>query len=859
MALSAGIKLGPYEIVSAIGAGGMGEVYKARDPRLDRTVALKVSKAEFTERFTREARLVAQLNHPNICTLHDVGSNYLVMEFVEGVPIKGPLPAAKAVEYAGQILDALDAAHRKGITHRDLKPANILTTKQGIKLLDFGLAKQQAPTLGPDDLTAAAMTVQGHIAGTLQYMSPEQLQGKEADARSDLFSFGCVLYEMLSGKQAFSGSSTASVIAAILEREPAPLDTTPPLDRIVKRCLAKDPDERFQTAKDLKNDLRWAMESPSPPSRSLWGKRAAWIIAGAALLGGLSLLALWSASAPASNDMVSFAVYPPAKTLFAPALNMTVDAPQFAISPDGRTLAFVASSASSAPTLWLREIADVATRPLLGTENAQNPFWSPDSRWLGFYAGGKVKKVPAAGGAVEVVTETRANFLGGSWGPNDTILFASGNEPVYRVNAGGGTTTPVQLMGAPGESGHYAAPSFLPDGRHFLYSYFSYRKEETGVYVGSLDSKSKKLLDASTSAVYAPSGYLLFVDGDTLMAQAFDVERLAPGGRPFLVAEHAGRNSGSISAISVSRNHTVAYAGTLFQKSRLTWFDRGGKAVGTVGPEGEYTDFRLSPDEMSVATSLVDLKDGNVEIWMTDLARNSTSRFASGGTVAASATWSPDGGRLIYRRNATGFMALYQKSAGGGGQERLLNPGKQMGATAVPIDWSPDGRYIAFSVRAPNSGADVWMMPLTGDEKPFPFLASPADEMHCNFSPDGHYVAYSSNESGRFETYVETFPRSDQKWLASTQGGYEPRWGADGREIYYISEDRRLMAVAVGPGPAFGVPHSLFQTGVPGGVTSARTHYVPSRDGQRFLVNTESGDPAPTPITVVLNWTKLKQ
>jgi len=473
-----------------------------------------------------------------------------------------------------------------------------------------------------------------------------------------------------------------------------------------------------------------------------------------------------------------------------------------------------------------------------------------------------LKKIPAAGGPVQVVTETSTDIRGGTWGPEDTILFGRGGEPILRVNSAGGEITPVTMnVSHPPESDRN--PYFLPDGRHFIYTILANMADQSGIFAGSLDGKTKKLLiHLSASAVYVPPGYLLFLDGDTLLAQAFDAERLDLQGQPFVVAEHVGRNSAAMSAVSASRTGTIAYAGAISQNGRLTWMDRGGNPTGSIGtPEGDYTDFRLSPDEKRVALSLVDPKAGTVEVWLTDLARGSTSRFAFGGVLNADALWSPDGSTLAFRSNRNGMVEFFQRSAAGGGSDEPVlqaethRTAQIQSGNLIATDWSPDGRNIIFSVPSPASGNDLWLVPVSKDGKPTKFIASPAEEMHGNFSPDGHFIAYTSNESRKFEVYVETFPRSDRKWTVSTNGGYEPRWRGDGREIYYLSEDRKLMAVPVGAGPSFGVPKPLFQTGVPGGVTTNRTHYVPTRDGQRFLVNTQTRDVPPNPITVVLNWT----
>ena len=835
MAFKSGERLGPYEILAQIGAGGMGEVWKARDPRVDRLVAIKVSKAEFSERFAREARAIAQLNHPHICQLYDVGPNYLVLEYVEGSQLKGPLAVDKSVEYAAQILSALDAAHRKGITHRDLKPANIMVTRQGIKLLDFGLARMESTSAD------AALTQTGSVMGTPAYMSPEQFEGKPGDARSDIFAFGCVLYEMLTGKRASQDRGPV---------EPAQLD------QLVRTCMKQDPEERWQSARDIL--LGIALPTPPAPKPShAWQ----WIAAALALVitGG----ALFLGRTPAANEVVSFAIYPPEKTVFSGARNITLNVPSFALSPDGRTIVFAAGTEGDRPVLWRRPIGEVAAQALPGTENAQDPFWSPDSRWIGFFADGKLKKIPAAGGAASVLVSGISDPRGGTWGLHDTILIANGFEALQRVEASGGQPTPASTL-AEGESYH-RRPEFLPDGRHFLYGNPNAPNDQGGVYAGSLNDKGEKLVARTQagSAVYTAPGYLLFVDGDTLFGQAFDADRLQTSGQPFLIAEHAGRSSGSKSAISASRTGVIAYAGTLSQNGRLTWFERSGRALDFTGPEGYCPDFRLSPNEKSLAASLVDAKTALIDVWITDLARRSNSRLAGGETaISASPVWSPDGAQIVFRstRGAAGLQ-VYQTSAGGGGSEQLVlsrKMARSAGAQPLslfPTDWSPDGQSILFSNAGAASGTDLWLLPLTGDKKPVKFLASPAEEMHGNFSPDGRLVAYTSNESGKFQVHVQTLPLSDRKWQVSINGGYEPRWRADGREIYYLSEDRKLMAVPVGAGPSFGVPRALFQTRVPAGVSANRMHYVPSRDGQRFLVNTQSGDASPSPITVVMNWT----
>ncbi len=875
MHLSDGTRVGPYEILAPIGAGGMGEVYRARDTKLKRDVALKVLPEAFARdvgrmaRFQREAEVLASLNHPNIAAIYGVEDNALVMELVEGETLPCPLPLETALSHARQIAEALEYAHERGVVHRDLKPANIKVTPEGVvKLLDFGLAKAaEDPAGAPGDPVNSPTLTMGHtqagvIIGTAAYMSPEQAVGKNADRRSDIFSFGAVLYEMLAGKRAFAGDSMGEVLASVVKDETdwakLPAGTPVAIRTLLRRCLAKDRKQRLQAI----GEARIVLENPDgsevlqTQAEGLSHRKLPWIVTAATVVGALLFVVLGRGRAPAAGDRVSFAIYPPEKTAFSASLNTTVSVPQFALAPDGRSIAFIAETPGARPMLWLRPMEQAGARTLPGTEDAQQPFWSPDSRWIGFFAEGKLKKTPAAGGAVQVIALTTTDFRGGTWGPDDTILFASGIGPLFRVASAGGPATPASTDA---QISH-RFPQFLPDGRHFLQ--FALGSEQSGVYADSLDDKSRKaLMRTNTSAVYAPPGYLLFVDGDTLLSQVFDAERLEMSGQPFLIAEHVGRSSGFQSAISASRTGIIAYASAIAQNGRLSWFDRGGNAMGSAGPEGDYADFRLSPNEKSLAASLVDAKTGTIEVWMNDLARGSNTRITTGGLLSASSVWSPDGTQLVFRALRSGFIEFYQRSAAGGGnQESLLTAETERVAqiqsiNLVPTDWSPDARHIVFSVPTVASGNDLWLLPLAGDRKPVKFIATPAEEMHGNFSPDGRLVAYTANESGGFQVYVQTFPLSDRKWQVSTNGGYEPRWRADGREIYYLSEDRKLMAVAVGAGPSFDVPKSLFQTQVPAGVTANRTHYVPSRDGKRFLINTQIGDAAPTPITVVLNWT----
>jgi Tol biopolymer transport system component len=851
----------------------MGEVYSATDTRLHRTVAVKISSEKFGERFEREARAVAALNHPNICQIYDVGPNYLVMEYIDGLPLKGPLPLDQALKYTAQICDALDAAHAKCIVHRDLKPANILVTRGGVKLLDFGLAKVEHAVAAGADTMSMALTSKGQILGTLHYMSPEQLQGRDAGARSDIFAAGLVLYEMLTGKRAFDGDSPASVIAAILER-PAPsiADVAPAaLDRILRRCLAKDPADRWHSASDLKAALELVAEAEivaepvAETGSSPWLLRAGWFAAAALLIALVAFFVLRGPQ-PSSGELVRFAVYPPANGFFSPSVNSTVAIPQFAVSPDGRSLVFAAAVAGGTRMLWLRPLDDIVAQPLSGTNGAALPFWSPDGRWIGFFADGGVKKIPAEGGHVQAVASAVEDPRGGTW-VGETILFGNGNDAIRSVPATGGPVSRVTTLDvARGEAAH-RWPQILPDGVHFLYVLRAHTPDR-GIYAGSADGKSKKLLPVDSSGIYASPGYLLWVEGNTLLAQAFDANRLELSGESFPLSETAGRSTTSQSAVSVSSSgRTLAYAGPIMNRGRLTWYDRSGKALGSITPDGDYTDFRLSPDNTRLAAAMVDPKSSNPAIWLTDLSRGGTSRFTLGPDFNAAPVWSPDGSRLIFRSTRNGGIEFYQKSASlGGNEEPVLttDAARAVGgssASAMLTDWSFDGRFLIYDTPGLSGSqlSQLWVVENPGmsgvNAKPAKFLSSANALMHANFSPDGRLVAYTSNETGTYQVYCQTFPLSNRKWPVSTNGGYEPRWSEDSHEIYYLSEGRELMAVTVGPGPSFGVPKVLFRTQVSRDVIDTRTHYVPARDGQRFLINTQIDDPAPNPITVVLNWT----
>jgi Tol biopolymer transport system component len=868
MPLSAGTRLGPYEIIAPIGAGGMGEVYRARDPRMGRDVAIKLSADRFSDRFEREVRAVAALNHPNICHIYDVGPNYLVMELVEGPTLAerlkaGAIPLEEALTIARQIGDALEAAHEKGIVHRDLKPANIKIAPEGaVKVLDFGLAKiadAAAPASGnPDDSPTVAMgaTIAGQIMGTAAYMSPEQARGKTVDKRADIWAFGVVLYEMLTARRLFEGETISDTLAGVLTKEPDWRGVPGKVQRLLRTCLEKNPKQRLR---DIGDAWRLLDDAPAVSVTGSYSWKLAAGVLAATAIAILLFLAFRPKPAPLAAEVVRLSLNPPDNASFTGPRIATVAVPQFALSPDGRSIVFVAATADAKPTLWLRPLPADLARAMPGTEGADGPFWSPDSRWIGFFADGKLKKIPAAGGPVLAIADV-PDPRGGSWGPNETILFGTGFEGISQVSASGGTPQRLTEPDLSRQEGSHRNPEFLPDGKHFLFTVRSGHPEQTGVYAGSLDRRTKKLLiHGSTNVLYASSGHLLFMDGDTLMGQAFDAEHIQLRGEAFIVEGHVGLSSIPAGAFSISAAGILAHAKTLSEIGRLTWFDRGGNPSDSVGPAGDYLDFRLSPDQTRLAASMIDVKTGAPDIWLTDLTVGNPVPFTFAGFFNAEPTWSPDSARIIFRTWRSGaFAEFYSKSAGGGGNEEpvLLNETIRVSGartnSLIPCDWSPDGRFLLYFMLGSDSG--LWLLPLADDRKPVKFLSAPGDQLHGNFSPEGKLVAYSSNESGRFEVHVQTFPLSDRKWIVSTAGGSMPRWRADGRELYYLSLDSKLMSVPVGPGPSFGAPRPLFQTRVPRNPNLYRTHYVPSRDGQRFLVNTLLADLPPVSITVMLNW-----
>ncbi len=894
MVLAAGTKLGPYEILSLLGAGGMGEVYKARDTRLDRTVAIKVLSPAFSDRperrqrFEREARSISSLSHPHICTLYDVGHqdgiDFLVMEYMEGETLgqrlgKGPLPVEQLLRIATEIADALDKAHRQGIVHRDLKPGNIMLTKAGAKLLDFGLAKA---LLGPAtaNLTETAtasksLTAEGTLVGTFHYMAPEQLAGKEADARSDMFAFGAVLYEMATGKKAFEGKTQASVIAAILERDPPPVSTLQPmvpqlLDRVVKVCLAKDPEERWQTAHDLELQLHWIAEADlqagvpaAVRARRRNRERWAWM---ATVLVLLAIMAAVYSRKPLTSKGATWSfILAPEKTSFSYFAGPVV------VSPDGRGVAFVATTAEGKDLLWVRPLDAPNAQALPGTEGASYPFWSADNRSLGFFAGGKLKAMEASGGPIITVCDA-PGARGGAWNRDGVILFAETWTVIYRVPASGGVPTEVTKFDRSRNEPSHRWPYFLPDGRHFFYlaaNFTGGTAESASIYVASLDSQESKLLFHARSNIAYTPGYLLFERNRTLMAQPFDEKHLEIRGQPIPIAEQVQYDELVWRGVfSSSETGILAYqGGNIGANSRLVMFDRAGRQVKTIGAPGDYITHRLSPDGQNLGVAVFDASFGNYELWLFDLSRGKMTRLTFDPSRSVYPVWAPDGSTIVFAENKKGTYNLFERRSDGMGGEGLV---LESNSSLYPTAWSTDGRFIAYNTNSPGkSKTELWLLPRFGDRKPYAFLHGPFNVGQGNFSPDGRWMAYSSDESGRGEVYVTPFPGGGSKWQVSLAGGLNPIWRRDGKELYYLAADSQLMAAEVDTrGSVFqvGAVRPLFRVLLKTGAlrldlspTSGQIGYDASPDGKWFIVNSPP-EGSPPPITLITNWTaKLPQ
>ena len=899
MALAPGTKLGPYEIQSPLGAGGMGEVYRARDTRLGREVAVKVlpshlsSDPELKARFDREARAISALQHPHICTLHDVGHqdgvDFLVMEFLEGETLqrrllRGPLPVEQAVEYGIEISEALERAHQAGIVHRDLKPGNIMLTKSGAKLLDFGLAKPvgamgmvgasghltpATPTMSIPAMTALAgpLTQQGTVVGTFQYIPPEVLQGRDADARSDIFALGAVLYEMLTGKHAFEGKSQLSIMTAILEKEPEKIAMVPPaMEHVVHTCLAKEPAERWQSAHEVARELRWVGRDGAQQVRSgtavkarplrSWGVWAGVVVAAMAL----ALAGTYYAMRPAASPMLAVSVVPPAGVI--PATIGRNGPPQ--ISPDGSRIAFVGCPTtqsaeslvgSTACSVWLQSLRSREAHEIAGTNGSNAPFWSPDGREIGFFADGKLKAVPADGGPVRIICDAQ-DGRGGSWGTSGVILFSPARGgPVFRVSAEGGPRTPVTSTS--GESnfsvvGSHRWPHFMPDGEHFTYSSEPNGacNDITDLHFASLDGKENRaLLHVCSNTAYA-NGRLIYTRDGNLVAQPFDPRRGTFTGAPVPIADHVAFDAMfGFGAFSASTSGEVIYrTGDAENKAGLVWYDRAGKQLGALGQNDRYSDISISPDgSRAVATTMTSTGTS-----MLIIDGRGTRSLLSGPFAAISPAWSPDGRKIYFASNPNGAFDIYVKDVDAATSEQPLAFEKGQNIALFPTT-SRDGKYLAYiSEDLTTKRFHIHIVALTGDHTPKVFRASSANEIMPVFSPDGKWIAYESDQSGTSEAYISPFPSGDAQYQVSTNGGERPVWRRDGKEIYYRA-NLQMMAVKVnvkGDTVELSKPEPLFEVAVRN--LSGRWYDV-APDG-RFLMNTSPATAQSPNFELVVNW-----
>jgi len=878
VSLAVGSRVGPYEVLSVLGAGGMGEVFRARDTRLNRDVALKTlpiafaGDAERLARFDREARVLASLNHPHIGAIYGIENDALVLELVEGPTLADLMPGGAialddALPIARQIADALAAAHELGVVHRDLKPGNVKVRPDGtVKVLDFGLAKisddaarvsppstegtgaqiylSQSPTI----TSPALMTSTGVILGTASYMSPEQARGRAVDRRADLWAFGCVLFEMLTGKRAFPGEDVSETLATVIKGDAdwraLPASTPTSIRRLLRRCLMKDPKARLSDASVARMEIDEALSSADVDRTQAAPRRERVAFMSALVVVTLVAVAalMWALSRPLPIESeMRLEITTPS----------TTEPVSIALSPDGQQLAFVATF-DGRPRLWLRSLDSVDPLPLPGTDGARFPFWSPDSLSLGFFVATQLKRIDVNGGLVKPLASALSGG-GGTWGADGTILFNPNNgvERIWRTTTAGSNPVIVTRREASRQAAH-RSPSLLPDGRHFLY-YVAGAADVSGIYVGATDgSASRRLFDADSSAVYHPSGYLLFVKQGTLFAQRFDAGHLTVSGNPVPVADHVAIYN-SFAAVAVGDSRIAYRTGSGGgQRHQLAWFDRAGKEIASVGP----TETNGNYPSLSAAGDRVVLQRAS-DIWL--LERNLLTRLVSSPALDVMPLWSPDASRIVFTSGRQGVADLYVKSVGGTASEDLLFASA---LPKLPVDWSPDGRFLLYGEQQPKAGYDLLALPMEGNKVPIPVARTEFDERNGQFSPDGKWVAYQSNATGRDEIYVQSFPDRAITKRVTADGGGQVRWRRDGKELFYLGLDDRLMSVAVsfdvrGQNVDLGTPVPLFLAPLPNqaapiGIT--RQQYAVSPDGQRFLINKVVEEVVTTPITIILNW-----
>ncbi len=882
-----GRELANYRIVSLLGRGGMGEVYLAEDKRLRRKVALKLLPAQFTNdadrvrRFEREAKAASATNHPNILTIYEIGQaeglHFIATEFVDGVTLRHPMKSdgmsiAESLSVAVQVASALSAAHEAGVVHRDIKPENVMAPRNGIvKVLDFGLAKLTEPNLPVMDSQAATLprnsTDTGVVMGTPRYMSPEQVRGEKVDARTDIFSLGVMLYEMLAGRAPFTGATASDCLAAILKDDPPELTemsskVTPQLGHLVRRCLEKQPERRFHSA----HDLGYALEALSAssgarmeaavvvPARLFGQARLAWIVAAVLLLGMLGFAWAYFARHPMNNDarVMKFSILPPEKSSFG----------QIAVSPDGRYLAFTAATGGNV-RLWALALDSTEARALDGTQGASLPFWSPDSRFIAFFAEGRLKKIEFTGGPVQTLCEAPRLVTGGAWSRGGVILFGQTQVGLSRISATGGEVTRVTTIDRQRQETSQRFPTFLPDDYHFLYAISTGQKETRGVYLGSLDGTVKRrLLDEVTVIKYMATvpgdsaGWLIFGRDDALLARPFDTSRMEFTGEPFSLSDKVGNDLVNTNnfTFSISDNGVLVFDPSLKrQRVQYCWVDRRGQPINSLDvPAGRFQHW-LSPDEKRFIADRPDPQTRTSDLWLYDVSRGNPTRFTFDPGTDINPVWSPDGSRIVWASSQdSGILNLYQKAANLAGEDTLLWKSDH---PKYPTDWSRDGRFIIYRQDDPKTKFDVWFLPVIGSEKAFPVIQTEANEITGTLSPDGRWLSYASDVSGQYEVYVQSFPGGGGKRQVSTGGGNHPRWRRDGRELFYYAGDGKLMAAPVRSGESFevGAAVPLFELRS-GTVNVLFAPYAVTTDGQRFLINAIVETEPNAPLTVVVNW-----